>query len=253
MFGEDPAAAAADAEARARAASDSERRRRAREIVGHCGGTRAGEMTGTAYWKLVDKIAELLEQIDRADAAAPAATEVKPLHKYQYQAVTQIESHDRVELDRHRKAAVYLLEQKSAVRLLESAIAELEWLNWRCDGQRADLSTVSAAHDAARDRIAELEAQVTGETGSAAREIDSLQRELEQVRRERDIRDRQAREFRRAQEQTAARLAEALGTIDRQEQTMRELEEQRNFAWRRVLAELSDNELVAELQRRLNT
>lgn len=88
--------------------------------------------------ELVEDIAKL---IDAADAAA--VTEVKPLVEYQGNALAQIESHDRVALDRHRSAAVYFLERKSAVRLLESAIAELEWFNWRCDGQRVDLNTAA--------------------------------------------------------------------------------------------------------------
>lgn len=126
MFGEDPAVAAA-AHAPSCDALDRASALLARRYI---------SVSQTPA--LVEDIAKLIDAVDAA-----AVTEVKPLVEYQGNALAQIESHDRVALDRHRRAAVYLLERKSAVRLLESAIAELEWLNWRCDGQRADLRTAA--------------------------------------------------------------------------------------------------------------
>jgi hypothetical protein len=90
-------------------------------------------------------VVDIAKLIDRADAAA--VTEVKPREEYLGDAMSRIQSNNRTQAD-HLESAVKLLRSRPAVGLLASAIAELEWFGWRCDGQRVDMNTMQERLDA---------------------------------------------------------------------------------------------------------
>jgi hypothetical protein len=150
--------------------------------------------------------------------------------------------------DRHEAAALELLAEMPAPQVMSRALAELELARWRMDGLRRDADTLTQQRDI-RDRQAREFRQSAERNGRRAQDLETeLRGTQEKLRVALAERDVARRDRGRIFEEMGE-LRERLGSINS------EVREQLRSTERRVEAGaegLTTQQLLAELQRRLD-